>query len=191
MAAFQAEMPAVPKTSANPFFNSKYADLADVVKVSAPVAAKHGLSVTQLPGHGTLWTYLLHESGEFIASEMDLKVTKDDSQALGSALTYARRYSYCAALGIVADEDDDGNASARPEFSPPIGTGRGPARSSTGIASDKQIGLIKHLFNEQGYSQDERAGLVKAVAGRDVKTINDLTSAEASAVIEDLKREDT
>jgi hypothetical protein len=74
---------------------------------------KHGLSVSQFPSHvegkDALTTFLLHSSGQFIEHSMLLHLPKDDPQGQGSALTYARRYSYMAALGLVADDDDDGN----------------------------------------------------------------------------------
>lgn len=116
--AAQAEFSAVPKGSDNPFFKSKYAALPDVVKHTTPVLAKHGLGVSQfvdnVNGEDALTTYLIHSSGEFISHSMILHLVKDDPQAQGSAITYARRYSYMACLGLVADEDDDGNAASKP-----------------------------------------------------------------------------
>ena len=114
LVAFQAEMGTVPKGSTNPFFKSTYASLADCVKTATPVATKHGLAVTQHPGIGYLTTRLWHTSGQWIEEDSELVVGKEhDSQARGSGITYARRYDYCATLGIVADEDDDGNATRR------------------------------------------------------------------------------
>lgn len=117
LAKAQAEFGAIPKTETNPFFKSKYADLATVIKTAGPVATRHGLSVAQFLGcdenGDTLTTWLLHESGQFIAETMRLHLSKDDAQGQGSATSYARRYAYMAALGLVADEDDDGNAAAK------------------------------------------------------------------------------
>ena len=116
--AAQAEFSAVPKGSDNPFFKSKYAALPDVVKHAGPVLSKHGLGVAQfvdnVNGEDALTTYLIHTSGEYISHSMLLHLVKDDPQAQGSAITYARRYSYMACLGLVADEDDDGNAASKP-----------------------------------------------------------------------------
>ena len=115
LAAAQGKFPKVKKGSENPFFKSKYADLSDVVTAAAPIAAEHGLSVVQIPGnhdgHTTLKTILGHESGQFIGDEMELFMGKADAQSQGSAITYARRYAYCAILGIVTGDDDDGNAA--------------------------------------------------------------------------------
>lgn len=113
LAAAQGEFEAVAKDSTNPFFKSRYAGLPQVVKAAAPILATHGLSVTQLPGLGdTLTTCVMHKSGQWIASTMQLRPVKNDPQAQGSAITYGRRYAYMAALGLVADEDDDGNAAS-------------------------------------------------------------------------------
>ena len=118
LSAAQAEFGTVAKSANNPFFKSKYAALPDVVRAAGPILGKHGLSVMQFPGHeagvDTLTTILMHESGQHIGDTMLLKLPKNDAQGQGSAMTYARRYSYMAALGLVADEDDDGNAASRP-----------------------------------------------------------------------------
>lgn len=119
---FQSEIGAVAKTSANPFFKSKYAALPDVVQHAQPILAKHGLAVSQTIGFwateqgviDTLTTVLIHESGETVRDTMRLHLVKDDPQAQGSAVTYARRYAYMSILGLVADEDDDGNAASAP-----------------------------------------------------------------------------
>ena len=120
LVAAQAEFSAVPKVSVNPFFKSKYAALPDVVQSASPVLAKHGLAVSQFITHDesggdALLTYLIHKSGQFMAYSMKLHLVKDDPQAQGSAVTYARRYSYMSALGLVADEDDDGNSASKPK----------------------------------------------------------------------------
>ncbi len=108
-----------PKDSVNPHFKSKYADLATVLDTVRPVLAAHKLAVIQLPvtlesGAAALATTVVHESGEWIRGTVHLHASKTDPQGIGSALTYARRYGLQAALGIAADEDDDGHAASRP-----------------------------------------------------------------------------
>lgn len=130
----QGEMKPAVFDKVNPHFKSKYASLAscwDAVRV--PIA-KNGLSVAQtLRFEETilvLTTTLLHASGQFIYSEMP--VMGSTPQQLGSSLTYVRRYSLCAILGIVSDEDDDGNAGSdtkpksttKPTKAPPVVTDR-------------------------------------------------------------------
>lgn len=117
LAKAQAEMQIAGMTSNNPFFKSKYADLAEMVKASRPSLAKNNLSIIQqvLPnedGQLLLHTILGHSSGQWIESRMRILPTKPDIQALGSYITYLRRYSYAAICGIVAsDEDDDGEVA--------------------------------------------------------------------------------
>jgi ERF superfamily len=144
----QKEVPKIPKTSDNPFFRNKYADLADVKTLADPVITKHGLAVTQWPSNNdkgdTLVTMLLHSSGQFIKSEMLLHLMKDDAQGQGSALTYARRYSYMASLGLVADADDDGNAASKP-----LSTTRSEAKpksktSARAVNADPETGEVLH-----------------------------------------------
>lgn len=116
LSAFQGEVESVSKDAANPFFKSSYASLPAVVKAASPLLAKHTLTVTQHLGHDedgdTLTTIVGHASGQYLGDTMRLRPVKDDPQAQGSATTYGRRYAYMAALGLVAEEDDDGNAGS-------------------------------------------------------------------------------
>ena len=113
LAEFHKAEVSVPKTADNPFYKSKYADLWTIKFKCDPKLNELGLVVVQLPGISdvgdpTLITRLCHVSGEFLEAEARLHLAKDDPQAQGSAITYMRRYAYCAVLGIVADPDDDG-----------------------------------------------------------------------------------
>jgi hypothetical protein len=114
--AFQSDVGAIPKTSTNPFFKSKYAGLPIVVETAQTYLTKHKLAVVQgIDLNDTLTTRLVHESGEWIEAQATLHLVKDDPQAHGSAVTYGRRYGYMAILGLVADEDDDGNKGSKRE----------------------------------------------------------------------------
>lgn len=116
----QSEMRIAGKDSNNPYFKSKYADLASVVSASRPALTKNGLSVMQQitlsdSGQRILITILGHSSGQYISSTMNLTPIKDDIQSLGSAITYMRRYAYCSLVGVVTDdEDDDGEVAMKP-----------------------------------------------------------------------------
>src|SRR4051794_14361955 len=99
----QGKFESVAATKNNPFFQSKYADLADIVKAAAPILQENGLAVTQLIGYDelgrdTLTTRVMHSSGQWIESTMQMYLNKKDAQNQGSASTYARRYSYSAIL---------------------------------------------------------------------------------------------
>ena len=115
LARAQARMHNPVFDSQNPHFRNQYASLAAVRDAVIPVLAAEGIAVTQLPttpeaGWITLTTCLWHESGQYLWSSMRLKAPKDDNQGLGSALTYARRYSLQAICGVAGDEDDDAEA---------------------------------------------------------------------------------
>lgn len=118
LTAFHTSLPSVEKGATNPHFRSKYADLADVVKVVLPALAKQGLawvSTPRLTENGFVLAYeLRHESGETVSGEWPLPDPGSaTSQQLGSALTYARRYTLSAVTGIAPDDDDDGNAASQ------------------------------------------------------------------------------
>lgn len=89
-----------------------YAPLDVVLAATMPALTANGLSLTSLIVRGgrALRTLLLHESGEFLAVEMEMPETQGP-QKFGSALTYLRRYSIVALLGVASEEDDDGNAA--------------------------------------------------------------------------------
>lgn len=95
----------------------KYATLKAILKTVRPLLAKHGVCLIQESrtenNKVTITTYLLHKSGEWIASEpYSLSAVSAEAQEIGSATTYARRYSLSSFLGIGAEDDDDGNAAS-------------------------------------------------------------------------------
>lgn len=114
----KSEFSKVEKQRENPFYKSKYADLGTIDEAVTPALHKNGLAVIQTTAisgiQPVLVTTLAHESGQFITGEYPLNPVKNDPQALGSATTYARRYSLSAMLTVVADDDDDGNAASAP-----------------------------------------------------------------------------
>ena len=122
MVKVQAELKPAIKDSDNPFFKSKYADLPAVVHVSRKLLTDNGIAVyqvTDMDENGVyIVTQLTHESGQWIRGKYPVNPVKADPQAMGSAITYARRYAYCAMVGIVTDEDDDGNAASGNDKSP-------------------------------------------------------------------------
>lgn len=105
---FQSNIGKVKKEATNPFFKSKYASLANILDVIQKPLADAGLSFAQFPDADGLTTILMHESGEWIESIYSMPVAKiNDPQAMGSAITYARRYALGSILGLNIDEDDD------------------------------------------------------------------------------------
>lgn len=110
LAKAQAKMEAAKFDKTNPHFKNKYASLAAVIEAIRKPLAENGLSYTQITeirdGGFVLVTTLRHASGQWVASEYPLPIGAKP-QELGSALTYARRYSLSAIACIAADEDDD------------------------------------------------------------------------------------
>lgn len=117
LCAVQSALRPAIKDAANPFFKSKYADLNSVWDSCRGLLSENGLSVTQLNDVSEtgviVETVLMHESGEWISGKMYLPLAKHDPQGVGSAVTYGRRYGLSAIIGIVSDEDDDGNAASQ------------------------------------------------------------------------------
>lgn len=111
LAKAQLKIGAAEKGAENPFFKSRYADLGSVMAACKEPLLAQGISVLQLVNfddHGAiLETVLLHETGEFIASLTRIVVSKkDDPQAMGSAITYSRRYALQAAVFMPSVDDD-------------------------------------------------------------------------------------
>lgn len=179
LSSAQAEMPAAKKASVNPFFKSKYADLASVMEAAVPVLTKHGLSLSQMIDEEGLTTILMHTSGQFLAATMPLYLKDQTPQSQGSATTYARRYSYMAAIGMVADEDDDGNAASKTSASPVAAYGE--PSNPTGLLSDKQFKMIAALMGKSKY------GSLAAYEEQTKMDVSKLNRRNASALIAKLK----
>jgi hypothetical protein len=107
---FQASVSKVAKESNNPFFKSKYASLANILDTIQKPLSESGLAISQFPDANALTTIILHaESGEWMESSYVMPVAKqNDPQAMGSAMTYARRYALGSILNLNIDDDDDG-----------------------------------------------------------------------------------
>jgi len=156
----QAEMPAVRKSATNPFFKCKYAPLDSVVKAAAPILKDNGLAVVQggrETGNGKviITTRIIHTSGQWIESELEMTPEKNTPQGVGACLTYASRYGY-RMLGVVTDEDDDGNSVSQkeplkePEEKAP--EAQPDERSSAGdrdkfLKAIEETSALKHLEN--------------------------------------------
>jgi hypothetical protein len=114
--AAQKSTEAVKKAATNPAFKSKYADLSEVVEATVPALNANGIGVIQVPGYDgelvSVTTVFVHESGASVTGVLRMRPSKADPQGVGSAITYARRYSLLAMTGA-APEDDDGNAASQ------------------------------------------------------------------------------
>ena len=115
--AAQKAIESIKKGTKNDHFKTKYADLAEVTGAVIPAMNEAGIGVIQLPEFDGEWvgvtTTLMHESGASVTGTLRLRPSKSDPQGVGSAVTYARRYSLLAMTGA-APEDDDGNSASGP-----------------------------------------------------------------------------
>jgi len=112
----QGNLKGASKDARNPFHKSKYANLESVWDACREQLAKNELAVIQAPsfseGRMILETRLIHSSGEWFQSTLALKPKDDTPQGIGSTITYAKRYSLMAIVGIADTDDDDGNAAS-------------------------------------------------------------------------------
>lgn len=133
------------KSSTNPHFKSKYADLAACVEAVIDALNANGIALIQKQhphdGGVAVETVFVHESGETLsAGILSVPAAKQDPQGYGSALTYARRYALMAACGI-APEDDDGNASSKAKQPGAGGVISAPRESLQSLPPDWQAWL--------------------------------------------------
>jgi hypothetical protein len=124
----QQEIEPAPTSADNPYFKSKYTPLPEVWKTIKPALGKCGLAVIQtfepvnMDQQGNvvnIRTTLIHESGESVTGVLTMPLDKATPQAVGSAITYGRRYSLAAMLGVVSEMDDDAEGAMDRKNNPP------------------------------------------------------------------------
>ena len=191
---FQAALKPAVRDKTNPYLKSRYADLSGVWEVCRALLQENRLAVVQVSGidaGGTyLETLLAHESGEWISGRYPLKPVKpDDPQALGSALTYARRYSLAAVLGIVTEDDDAESAMARrPALNPKPASKLAPSKAP---AAPVKIPATKEQLNQLDALKKSGQNLKTRVDGYQWKVakLSDLSFDQADRLIQDFKNE--
>lgn len=205
LATAQSQMQPALLDAVNPAFRSKYATLASVWEAVRPILAKNGLCVIQRPEHHeaglALTTTILHVSGQSISSTLVMPVVKRDPQGFGSAITYARRYGLCAMLGVVADEDDDGNAASNPGAKRDRNADRGNDRAARTSRFDANVvdedpaalerGLKQRFFsslavsaNALGVSREVAFDWLKhSLAKQGIKSSDELTEAQRTQIL--------
>ena len=158
-------------------YSYRYAKLDEVLNIVRPLLSKNGLSIVQIPitvdSQISVSTMLLHSSGEWLELEpITLKMDKISAQGAGGAITYARRYSLSAALGIASEDDDDANgieptgeATIEPTTTKPL--------------SEAQIKRLYALGKVAGYDAETVKNQVNV---RYKKLAEDLTKAEYDTV---------
>ena len=157
------------KSSLNPHFKSRYADLSACVEAVIEGLNGAGIALVQRTSEDltgvTIETVFLHESGEMLeCGKLHVPASKQDPQGYGSALTYARRYSLMAACGI-APEDDDGNAATRKPIPTPDITDHLAAIETSG-SSDELAKVYKDALEACQGNQALQAKVIQAKKAR-------------------------
>ncbi len=179
LALFNKSCPIVHCDNTNAFLKNKYASLDAIISTVKPHLSDNGLSVLQFATFDGIVTRILHESGEWIEATTPMiaigeEKGKSSSQVLGSAITYLRRYSYTAALGIVSDEDIEEVPPvatppktettpppvSKPENTPLTETAANAVKAVKDILPDIGLGGIKE-------NEEIKANLLRAAFGID------------------------
>lgn len=202
LATVQGLMEPAKMNAVNPFLKNKYADLGSVIESVKDLLSEHGLSYVQMPATPpvelhpaiALTTRLMHTSGQWLEDTFVMAIPLDEKgksvmQIAGSAISYARRYALSAMLGIVADEDNDGNGNLdnvrgrNVTKNPPKAKQNGsnpavaPTQQKPSEAQMKQF----HSLGTEVYGSDwdeKRADLVEYVTGGRTNSSKQLTLDE-------------
>ena len=162
---FQSKVEAIKKKMTNPHYKSKYASLDDVLDAIKEPLRESGLVFIQIPYSDGLETSIvdIEDESQCIKSKIPYMLGKNDMQALGSAITYARRYALVSMLGLEQD-DDDGNKACTPPPPPPP-----PPPPQT----------LKQYLYSQGFTEDEIKAFYAA---------NKVTTADIAGILLEDKR---
>ena len=187
----QGMMEAAKKDSKNPFFKSNYADLNSVIQASKEPLRLNNLAYTQVVQEkdGVLYliTLLMHTSGEWIASGMRLILNKQDMQAYGSALSYARRYTLQAIIGLSAEDDDGNKAVGVLDSSQPNQKTKPQLKPIPFQITEGHFNDLKTQCNRIGWSRER---LDKLILDQTKKPhLNLLNEAEYQMIYQFLKKE--
>lgn len=154
LAKAQGQLEGAKKSSNNPFFKSKYADLAECWNTCREALTANEISVIQMPeeinenGRLNITTMLAHSSGQYISSTLTMTVTKLDPQAIGSAITYGRRYALAAMVGLAQEDDDGEKAMERSKDKKSV-------ESPINITSVSENGSVRFINGVQCQIQDK------------------------------------
>ncbi len=175
-----------------------YADLAQITRQLMPILGELGLSFIAKPtttadGRFVLAYRLLHVSGESEDGEYPLP-SSGTPQAVGSAITYARRYCLCAVTGVAPEDDDGAAAQAEAEknhraaWKPPAAQ-QAPAGGGDSPATKPQLSKLHALFSQAEWTdRDDRMRAVSVIVGRQLASPAEMTRKDASQVIDVLQK---
>lgn len=149
LAELQNSIGKIVKNTDNPYFKSRYADLNALFEQIKPIINEKGFVLVQTVVCDKLETTLIHlETGECLHSAMDLLTAKPDMQQLGSAITYARRYSLLPMLNIEVADDDGNLASGKTKTWDELETYAEFVDAIKACVSTKQINALYYRWKE-------------------------------------------
>ena len=192
LAEAQAELPAAIKGSVNPHLRNKYADINAVYAAIREVLPKHGLAVVQtmLPTDGSkahVRTMLAHKSGQWLAGECVMPLDRQGgAQGMGSAITYARRYSLSAIVGVVTEEDDDGNGAQGRGSKAQAQQQREAAKAGNPnpMTEAQSKMLMAYLSRKHGDSRQAYLDELSGFFGRTITSSRELTKDDVSEFLD-------
>ena len=184
--AAQSQFKAVLKDAVNPFYKSKYASLSSVLEAVLEPLNKNGLSLSQSVEDDKMITIIRNNGGEEIISKSPFIIPKTvkevgkgnfvlmdetDPQVIGKVETYARRYGLQLALGLTAEDDEDGNKQARPAA--PV---QKTSVQKTAQPAIKQALTLEEIGKVEGVTVTEDDNVV-TVGGKTFALANDLRAS--------------
>lgn len=149
LADLQASIGKVVKNTDNPYYKSHYADLNALFEQIKPIINEKGFVLVQTVNGAILDTYLIYlDTGESLHSTMDLLTAKPDMQQLGSAITYARRYSILPMLNIETVDDDGNLASGKAKTWDDLETYDEFVEAIRACTTSKQLGALYYKWRD-------------------------------------------
>ncbi len=203
--------------AANPHFRSRYATLASVMQSCRAALSKNQIAVVQgttvSDKNVTVTTMLIHSSGQFISDDIMIPVAQNTAQAIGSALTYGRRYGLSALVGIVSEEDDDSNSAmpipsteiqkdvkfTQAKSNPQTSNNNAPQTVKAEVKPVRQpkevserVQKIKQVFGlsaQIGHTPDEMKAIIGEIIGLDhpIKESSEIKDNQLDCIIENFK----
>lgn len=150
IADLQNDITKIVKNTDNPYFKSKYSDLSAIFDEVKPKIKEHGFVLIQRVLGNILKSELIFiKTGQSIESEMELLTAKPDMQQLGSAITYARRYSLLSLLNIETEDDDGNRASGNTKTFDELETLEDFSEAIKSSKSVKQINALWYKWKEK------------------------------------------
>lgn len=192
LAEAQAELSPAAKNAQNPHLKNRYADIAAVYEAIRETLPKHGLSVSQIilphESKARVRTLLMHKSGQWLASECLMPLDRNGGpQGMGSAITYARRYSLSAIVGVVSEDDDDAEAAQpRRQQQRQAAQQRETAKANNPdpMTKTQSAAIMAHLTKTFGNDREMYLKELSGFFGRRINSSRELTRDMASRYID-------